>query len=42
MIDKWANTVQCMDCVEGMKRLPDDCVDLARLARIEPDIFGET
>ncbi len=25
---KWLNTIQCMDCVEGMKQLPDNCVDL--------------
>lgn len=27
-LKKWLNTVQCMDCVEGMKKLPDDCIDL--------------
>jgi len=25
---EWLNTVQCMDCVEGMKRLPDKSIDL--------------
>jgi site-specific DNA-methyltransferase (adenine-specific) len=25
---KWLNTIQCMDCVEGMKQLPDNCIDL--------------
>ena len=25
---EWLNTIQCMDCVEGMKRLPDNCIDL--------------
>lgn len=25
---KWLDTIQCMDCVEGMKRLPDHSVDL--------------
>lgn len=25
---EWLNTIQCMDCVEGMKQLPDKCIDL--------------
>lgn len=25
---KWLNTVQCTDCVEGMKKLPDNSIDL--------------
>ncbi len=25
---KWLDTIQCADCVEALKRLPDDCVDL--------------
>lgn len=25
---KWLDTIQCMDCVEGMKRFPDQSVDL--------------
>lgn len=28
MLDKWLNTIQCMDCLEGMKQLPDKCIDL--------------
>lgn len=24
----WLNTIQCMDCVEGMKKLPDNSIDL--------------
>lgn len=28
MLDQWLNTIQCMDCVEGMKRLPDDSIDM--------------
>ncbi|MHB1157253.1 MAG: hypothetical protein ACYC26_10490 [Phycisphaerales bacterium] len=24
----WTNTVQCLDCVQGMRQLPDHCVDL--------------
>ena len=27
-LSEWENTVQCMDCLEGMKQLPDGCVDL--------------
>jgi site-specific DNA-methyltransferase (adenine-specific) len=27
-LKKWTNTVQCIDCVEGMKKLPDNCIDL--------------
>ncbi len=25
---RWLNTIQCMDCVEGMDQLPDECIDL--------------
>ena len=28
MIDKWLNTIQCTDCVEGMKQLPENSIDL--------------
>lgn len=28
LLNDWINTVQCVDCVEAMKRLPDDCIDL--------------
>jgi len=28
MSTKWLNTIQCMDCVEGMKQLPDNSIDL--------------
>jgi len=28
VLEEWENTVQCMDCLEGMKQLPDGCVDL--------------
>jgi len=28
VLEEWMNTVQCMDCLEGMKQLPDGCVDL--------------
>ncbi len=28
-LNQWIDTVQCMDCLEGMKRLPDECIDLA-------------
>ena len=28
MIDKWLNTIQCIDCVEGLKQLPNDSIDL--------------
>jgi site-specific DNA-methyltransferase (adenine-specific) len=28
ILKKWLNTIQCMDCVEGMKQLPDNCIDL--------------
>jgi len=28
MLKKWTNTIQCMDCVEGMKQLPKNCIDL--------------
>lgn len=27
-IGKYINTIQCCDCLEGMRRLPDKCVDL--------------
>ena len=27
-LKKWLNTIQCMDCVEGMKKLPDNSIDL--------------
>jgi len=27
-IDRWINTIQCMDCIEGMKKIPDNSVDL--------------
>lgn len=27
-LKKWINTVQCTDCVEGMKKLPDNSIDL--------------
>jgi len=27
-LKKWINTIQCMDCVEGMKMLPDNCIDV--------------
>src|SRR3990167_8894692 len=25
---EWKNTVQCMDCVEALKKLPDNCIDI--------------
>lgn len=28
ILKKWLNTTQCMDCVEGMKQLPDNSIDL--------------
>ena len=28
MLDKWLNTIQQMDCLEGMRQLPDKCIDL--------------
>lgn len=28
MLDKFLNTIQCMDCLEGMRMLPDKSVDL--------------
>lgn len=28
MLSKWLNTIQCMDCVEGMKTLPENSIDL--------------
>jgi len=27
-LQQWLDTTQCMDCVEGMKRLPDNSIDL--------------
>lgn len=27
-LKKWLNTIQCIDCVEGMKKLPDNSIDL--------------
>lgn len=27
-LKKWLNTIQCIDCVEGMKKLPDESIDL--------------
>ena len=27
-LKKWLNTIQCMDCVEGMEQLPANCIDL--------------
>jgi len=27
-IDNWLNTIQCMDCVEGLKKIPDNYIDL--------------
>ncbi|MFA5318428.1 MAG: transcriptional repressor LexA [Patescibacteria group bacterium] len=27
-LNNWLNTIQCMDCVEGMKKLPDNSIDL--------------
>lgn len=27
-LKKWLNTIQCMDCVEGMKKLPSNSIDL--------------
>ena len=28
MIEKWLNSIQNMDCLEGMKQLPNKCIDL--------------
>ena len=28
VFEKWLNTTQCMDCVEGMKQIPDNSIDL--------------
>jgi len=28
LLEQWENKVVCMDCVEGMKQLPDKCADL--------------
>ena len=27
-IDQYINTIQCCDCLEGMRRLPYKCIDL--------------
>jgi len=27
-LKKWTNTIQCMDCVKGMRQLPDNSIDL--------------
>jgi len=27
-ISEWLNTIQCIDCVEGLKQLPDKSIDL--------------
>ena len=27
-LKSWINTIQCLDCVEGMKKLPDNSIDL--------------
>lgn len=27
-LKKWINTIQCIDCVEALKKLPDNCIDL--------------
>jgi len=27
-LKKWLNTIQCMDCIKGMKKLPEQSVDL--------------
>ena len=27
-IEQYINTIQCCDCLEGMRRLPDKCIDL--------------
>ena len=27
-LKKWTNTVQCMDCVEGMEKIPDNSIDM--------------
>ncbi len=28
MLERWLDTIQCIDCVQGMKQLPDNCIDL--------------
>lgn len=28
MLEKYINTIQCMDCLEGMRQLPDNSIDL--------------
>ena len=28
LLAKWLNTIQCIDCIEGMKKLPSNCVDM--------------
>ncbi len=27
-LQNWVNTIQCLDCVEGMRKLPDNSIDL--------------
>ncbi len=27
-LKKWLNTIQCVDCVEGMKMLPAESIDM--------------
>ncbi len=27
-LKQWTNTIQCSDCVEAMKKLPDNCIDM--------------
>ena len=27
-IEQYINTIQCCDCLEGMRHLPDKCIDL--------------
>lgn len=27
-LEKWINTIHCMDCLKGMRQLPDGCIDL--------------
>jgi site-specific DNA-methyltransferase (adenine-specific) len=28
MLNEWKNKIVCIDCIEGMKQLPDNCVDV--------------
>lgn len=28
MLNQWLNTIQCLDCVEAMRKLPDNSIDL--------------